>query len=191
MRSVSTVHSLLVKHRLTPPSESYQATVERTSEQIRSSKGEVPTIIDDLYTPWNFAPDTLALIKRDLQMAPLDKQTDFIVRYHHELSPPDASRPLKSASTLGSSYFMAGLLGLLPYICVKRNDIKTALAASVAIEAVALFVFGYVKTGVNVGWGQLRKNFVGALLMVAVGAVAAGIAVGLITGVNRGEHISG
>ena len=155
-----------------------------------ASKAEVNTVIDDLSTSWNFAPDTLSLIKRDLQIASLDQQTDFIVRYHHGLLPPDSSRPLKSASTLGSCYFIAGLLGLLPYICVQRDDIKTALAASIAIEAVALFIFGYVKTGVNVGWGKLRKNFLGALLMVAVGAAAAGIAVGLITGVNKGEHIN-
>lgn len=124
-------------------------------------------------------------------MATLDQQIDFIVRYHHELSKPDSSRPLKSASTLGCCYFLAGLLGLLPYICVNKNDIRTALAASIAIEAVVLFVFGYVKTGVNVGWKKWKKNLLGALLMVAVGAVAAGIAVGLITAVNWGEHISG
>lgn len=73
---------------------------------------------------------------------------------------------------------------------MQRDDIKTALAASIAIEAVALFVFGWVKTGVNVGWRAWRKNSVGALMMVAVGAVAAGIAVGLITAVNHGERIS-
>ena len=157
---------------------------------MQDSKAEISSIIDDLYAPYSFAPDTLALVKRDLIMAPVTAQIDFIVRFHHGLTPPDNSRPAKSASTLGSCYFLAGLLGLFPYICVPKHDIKTALAASITIEAVALFAFGYVKTGVNVGWGQLKKNLVGALLMVAVGAVAAGIAVGMITAVNKGEHIS-
>lgn len=101
---------------------------------------------------------------------------------------------LKSATTLGSSYFIAGFLGLFPYMIVKRTEIKEALYASIAIEAVALYLFGYGKTGINVGWKgreSMGKALWGALTMVLVGAVASGIAVGLITAVNRGEHVSG
>lgn len=89
---------------------------------------------------------------------------------------------------------MAGFLGLFPYMIVHRNDIKPALYASIAIEVVALWIFGWLKTGVSVGWSgkeNLRKGFVGAVIMVAVGAIAAGIAVGLITVVDKSEHISG
>lgn len=77
---------------------------------------------------------------------------------------------------------------------VQRTQIREALWASVAVEAVALWGFGWVKTGVSVGWrgrGNVRRGVGGAVMMVAVGAVASGVAVGLITGVNRGEHVAG
>ena len=89
---------------------------------------------------------------------------------------------------------MAGLLGLFPYMVVKRTQTKDALYAAIAIEAVALYVFGYCKTGINVGWkgkGNIMKAFWGAASMVIVGAVASGLAVGLIILVNSKEHISG
>lgn len=77
---------------------------------------------------------------------------------------------------------------------VHRDQIKEALIASIAIEAVALYVFGYCKTSINVGWmgkENVKKALWGAIIMVAVGAIASGIAVGLIKAVDSGEHVSG
>ena len=74
------------------------------------------------------------------------------------------------------------------------NDVYRGLYISIGIEAIALLVFGYLKTGVNVGWrtrGNIWKAYKGAVQMLLVGAVAAGVAVGLIMAVNKGEHISG
>lgn len=84
---------------------------------------------------------------------------------------------------------MSGFLGLLPYILVHASDVDTALYISIGVEAVALFVFGYVKTAINVGRREWKKNLVGALSMDVVGAVAAGTAVGLIKAVDGSEHI--
>lgn len=196
MRKVSTR-----KHRITChfkplifSRETYTSTAKATEATIRDTKAYIPTIVDDIFSPWNFSPETLAHISSDLSTTPIEAQTKFIVRFHHGLSVPNNSRVLKSSATLGSSYFLAGFLGLLPYMIVERTQIRPALYASIAVEAVALYVFGYAKTGVSVGWtgrDNLRKAFVGAVMMVLVGAVASGIAVGLITGVNRSEHVAG
>ena len=55
--------------------------------------------------------------------------------------------------------------------------------------AVALFVFGWVKTGVVVGW-RGRQNIIqalkSALQMVAIGGVAAGAAIGLVRAIGHG-----
>ena len=75
---------------------------------------------------------------------------------------------------------------------VHRSETKKALYAAIAIEAVALYVFGYVKTGFNVRWRgkeKVMKAFLGAAMMVVVGAVASGVAVGLIMAVDRSEHV--
>ena len=178
---------------LTKLRESYQATLRDTRNDIASSTNQLDTIIDNLYSDWNFSPETLALIQRDLRNNSVKARTDFIMRFHYQISEPDSKRRYKSASTLGISYFLAGLLGLLPYIFVPKDHIKLGLYISIAIEAVALYVFGYVKTAINVGWRskeKVWKAFKGAIYMVLVGAIAASVAVGLIMGVNKGQHIS-
>ncbi len=78
---------------------------------------------------------------------------------------------------------------LLPYFCVKRGEVLLALWISIGVMVVALFVFGWVKTGVVGGW-RGRENVWrcvrGALQMVVVGGVAAGAAVGLVRAINHG-----
>ena len=177
-------------------SESYDATVRDTLAEVQNPKypDYVPTIIDDLYISWNISPETLALMKRDLQSNSAEKQTEFIVRFHHQRSKPDNRRPFKSACTLGVCYFMAGLIGLLPYMWVPKYDVYRGLYISIGIEAASLLVFGYAKTAINVGWKtgmNIWRACKGAFQMLFVGAVAAGVAVALIIAVNKGQHISG
>ena len=55
--------------------------------------------------------------------------------------------------------------------------------------AFALFIFGWVKTGVVGGWRgreNVFKGLKGGLQMVVVGGVAAGAAVGLVRAINHG-----
>lgn len=51
--------------------------------------------------------------------------------------------------------------------------------------AVALFVFGYVKTGVVNGWTK-RQCVWGGVQMVLVGGMAAGAAMGVVKGLSSG-----
>lgn len=78
---------------------------------------------------------------------------------------------------------------LLPYFCVGRTEVLRALWISIGVMVVALFAFGWVKTGVVRGW-RGRVNVLlavkGALQMVVVGSVAAGAAVGLVRAINHG-----
>ena len=115
------------------------------------------------------------------------------MQFHHQRPKPVNNRRYKSASTLGVCYFLAGLLGLLPYVFVPKDHIKLGLYISIGIEVVALYAFGYVKTAINVGWHSkenIWKALKGAMYMVLVGAIAASVAVGLITGVNEGQHLT-
>jgi hypothetical protein len=67
------------------------------------------------------------------------------------------------------------------------NQVLVALYCSVAVMAVTLLVFGYIKTGVVRGWAG-RENILagirGGLQMVVVGGVAAGAAIGLVRLIN-------
>lgn len=73
----------------------------------------------------------------------------------------------------------------MPYFCVGEGEgsLYEALYVSIGVMAVALFTFGYVKTGVVVGWeGRrcVRKAVFGGIQMVVVGGAAAGAAMALV-----------
>ena len=81
---------------------------------------------------------------------------------------------------------------LLPYFCVQTDEVLLALYVSIGVMAVALFAFGWVKTGVVSGW-RGRKNIlagvIGGVQMVLVGSAAAGAAVGLVRAIDRGQDV--
>lgn len=124
-------------------------------------------------------------------------QARFLTRFHTD-DPPKTSHSWLDASswlnafTLFITYF-GGIFPLIPYIIVPRNQVLLALKWSIGIAAVVLFIFGWIKTVVNVGapwkgrwacWLGLR----GALEMCGVVAVAAGLSVVIIRGI---DHSSG
>lgn len=101
------------------------------------------------------------------------------MRFHHGLT-EDQSRPSRayiSALTITCGYFFGGFIPLLPYFFA--GDIETALAFSVLVMAIALFVFGYGKT-LLVGERSRWVCVQGGLQMVVLGGLAAGAAMGIV-----------
>jgi len=141
-----------------------------------------------IFTPYGLPNSTIAIVSKTLHDSPTEL-LDFLMRFHHQLPPPAANRAFVSAATIAMGYFVGGFVPLLPYFCVKRGEVLLALWISIGVMVVALFVFGWVKTGVVGGW-RGRENVWrcvrGALQMVVVGGVAAGAAVGLVRAINHG-----
>ena len=100
------------------------------------------------------------------------------------------SRAYKTAITLALSYFLGGLIPLIPYFVVARHEVMTALWWSIGIMGITLLTFGYVKTCVVVGWAG-PKNILagtkGGLQMLLVGAAAVGAAIGLVKAIEQGN----
>lgn len=94
------------------------------------------------------------------------------MRFELGLEMPDPKRAGVSALTIAWSYIVGGLIPLLPYIVL--DNIFTALWWSIALTPVALFIFGYVKSGFT-GIPPLR----GGLQTVFVGGLAAAVAFGI------------
>jgi VIT1/CCC1 family predicted Fe2+/Mn2+ transporter len=94
---------------------------------------------------------------------------DFMMRFELGLERPAAGRALRSALTIGVSYFAAGLVPLLPYMLM--SSIHQAFLVSVAVTLATLLVFGGIK-GKLTGVSPLRAAF----QTMFVGGVAAGIA---------------
>ena len=110
------------------------------------------------------------------------------MRFHHQASEPDTSRPVVCAITIAAGYFFGGFIPLLPYIILRNGKILTALWWSIGVMVVALFAFGWGKTGIVVGWRGKQNviaGFKGAMQMTIIGSVAAGAAIGLVRAIDR------
>lgn len=89
---------------------------------------------------------------------------DFMMKFELGLERPDPKRAPISAATIAASYFIGGLIPLLPYMLAA--DLKSALLASVFFTGVALLAFGAVKgrlTGANPLKSSLQTALVGGL----------------------------
>jgi len=97
---------------------------------------------------------------------------DFMMRFELGFDEPDPKRARNSAVTIALSYILGGMVPLSSYMLV--DSLQTALAVSVAVTLVALFVFGYVK-GRLTGIAPLR----GGVQTVVIGGLASAAAFGL------------
>ncbi|SOV05222.1 related to CCC1 - Proposed vacuolar iron transport protein [Ustilago sp. UG-2017a] len=121
----------------------------------------------------------------DLEQAGL---TPFLLKLGEGLEPVSTSRLYISALTIGLSYFIGGIIPLLPYMFLEQAS--KALLFSVVITGVILLIFGVVKQRVTGGEGGFKGYAYGAVSTLAVGGVAAGaswLIVGLLEGGGDGH----
>lgn len=100
----------------------------------------------------------------------------FMMDFELRLPEPDVSRAWISAATMGISYFVGGLIPMLPYFFMERASV--ALLVSIAITMVILIAFGFLKNWIAI---RTRKaGFWGALQTLIVGALAAGTSYAIV-----------
>ena len=97
------------------------------------------------------------------------------------LSKPSTSRAWIEGLVMGVSYFIGGLLPMIPYFAIR--NVNHALYTSIGITVVILVLFGYVKAIVT---GCKRKDAaISAVQTLVVGVVAAGVSYGIVRGFNE------
>ncbi|WVQ67401.1 uncharacterized protein L199_005597 [Kwoniella botswanensis] len=104
--------------------------------------------------------------------------TAFLLKFGEGLEEVPKSRLYISALTIGLSYFIGGLIPLIPYMIT--DTAEKGLIISAIVTGVILFIFGGFKTyftGATGGWGGYAY---GAISTMIVGGVAAGAAFGLV-----------
>jgi VIT1/CCC1 family predicted Fe2+/Mn2+ transporter len=169
-------------------SASYKAQREETQQLIATNPQTVISDITEVFEPYNVPKHILADLTNHLAESP--RLVDFVMQFQHCAEEPAASRAFTSAVTIALGYFLGGLLPLIPYFCVGTNQVYEGLYISIGVMVVALFVFGYVKTCVVIGWegGRcIRQGCFGGVQMVIVGSAAAGAAMGLVKLFNHDE----
>ena len=127
--------------------------------------------VSEIFRGYGLRDEQIAPLIETLQANPTQR-VDFMMRFELGLEEPDPTRARISAWTIALSYVVGGLIPLLPYMVV--SEIRTALWWSVAVTPVALFVFGYVKSGYT-GVPPWRGGF----QTVLVGGLAAAAAFGI------------
>ena len=127
--------------------------------------------VSEIFRGYGLRDEQIAPLIETLQANPT-QWVDFMMRFELGLEEPDPTRARISAWTIALSYVVGGLIPLVPYMVFA--DIQTALWWSVAVTPVALFVFGYVKSGYT-GVPPWRGGF----QTVLVGGLAAAAAFGI------------
>ncbi len=140
----------------------------RETEHIPEREAEE---VAEIFRGYGLRDEQIAPVIETLQSNPT-QWVDFMMRFELGLEEPDPTRARLSAWTIALSYVLGGLIPLLPYMFF--YDILTALWWSVAVTPVALFVFGYVKSGFT-GVPPWRGGF----QTVLVGGLAAAAAFGI------------
>ncbi len=114
-------------------------------------------------------PKPLALQAANAISEDRNRWIDFMMRFELGLERPAPKRARSSALTLASSYIAGGFVPLAPYFFFRSNRI--ALLGSVAVTALALLIFGYVK-----GRFTIKRPMKSAWQTVVVGGIAAAAA---------------
>ncbi|KAK1836693.1 VIT family-domain-containing protein [Podospora conica] len=160
---------------------SYHEALSRVTAQTKTNPTATISALHSALGPLALPPATLDAITSHLNSPtyPRESLVPFLMRFDHP-EEPSPSRALTSALTIALAYFFGGLVPLLPYFCIP--DPYRALYVSVGVMVVALFVFGYAKTGFVVGFNRrgVMRSVGGGVQMVFVGGIAAGAAMGLV-----------
>ncbi|KAH8647644.1 vacuolar iron transporter [Xylariales sp. PMI_506] len=149
--------------------EHYLSEEARERDEVANRPDEEREEIYEIMESYDVSRAAITPLVDELCRSP-DQFVRFMMDFELRLEAPDVSRAWFSALTMGLSYFVGGLIPMLPYFFV--SEARHALFASIGITVVILLVFGYVKTWVTIR--NKRAGFWGALQTLVVGAMAAG-----------------
>ncbi|UPK90214.1 hypothetical protein LCI18_001149 [Fusarium solani-melongenae] len=153
----------------------------REQRQVTRTPQLEGEILAEIFTTYGLSREEISPILQSFRQNP-ESWVNFMMDFELKLERPSWSRPWISAFTMGLAYFVGGLIPMLPYFVVEH--INTALITSIAITAVMLSIFGYVKS-VLTGVGYYSALY-GSLETLFVGGVAAGVSYGIVWAVNEG-----
>lgn len=166
-----------------PSSQAYAAALSETRELIAHDSDQTTSLIKSTFSSYKLSDQILDSLATQLLASGAANTEDFLMRFHHQVpeSGATASRAYVSALTIAAGYFFGGMVPLTPYFLAGTN--RVAFLWSVGVVAIALFVFGYVKT-LLVGEGKKAVCVRAGLQMVVLGGVAAGAAMGCVMAIG-------
>ena len=162
--------------------EAYQAALTETKAIVANDHWKASNFVREAFRGYDFSDGALDEMTTSLLASP-NQACDFIMKFHHQLAEADyaPSRAYLSGITIALGYLLGGVVALLPYLFM--SSIDHALTGSVIVMALALFVFGWVKTslvGENNRWICLKNG----AQMTLLGGAAATAAMGCVRAIG-------
>ncbi|ODA79469.1 hypothetical protein RJ55_05062 [Drechmeria coniospora] len=106
----------------------------------------------------------------------------FKMDFDLHMDEPEVHRAWVSGVTMGLSYFVGGLIPMVPYFIM--TSIREALLVSVAVTVIILLGFGYVKNYVAIR--NHKAGVWGALQTLVIGMLAAGTSYFIVKSLDTG-----
>ncbi|KAI9312282.1 Ccc1 family [Dichotomocladium elegans] len=153
--------------------EHYKTEQMREYREVEECPQDEEEEIVEILEPYGLDRETIQPIIDKLKGDP-DKFVDFMMRFELNLEMPDPRRSWISALTIGFSYFIGGLIPLLPYVFI--DNAMHALYISIAVTSLTLLVFGYIKSRLV----NPKSAVKGAFQTMLIGALAAGASYGIV-----------
>lgn len=149
--------------------EHYEAERRREEWEVDyKPEAEEQEVVDALKN-YGLSQGESAAVAASLKMRKKD-WVDFMMRFELGLEVPDKNRAVKSAATIAGAYIVGGVIPLAPYLFL-RDDVELAFTLSIAVTALALLVFGFLR-GYFIG-GKPVRSMLQTLLVGGLAAAAA------------------
>lgn len=153
--------------------------VEHYASELQREYAEVETVpqkemeeVKEVFAEYGLSAESQDLIARELSKDKT-KWVNFMMKFELGLEKPNPNRARNSAITIGSAYFIGGLLPLSAYFFTATPS--HGLVLSAIITTACLLVFGYCKskiTGQPPVKGALKVTMIGLLAAAAAFAIA-------------------
>lgn len=151
--------------------EHYESELKREYEEVAHVPEKEKQEIKDIFAAYGISESGQELLANELARDK-DKWVDFMMKFELGLEKPNANRARNSALTIGTAYFIGGLLPLSAYFFTDTP--ANGLVVSALLTTICLFVFGYFKSKIT---GQ--QPVAGALKVTLIGLLAAAAAFGI------------
>ncbi|TPX08865.1 uncharacterized protein E0L32_009683 [Thyridium curvatum] len=166
--------------------EHYLSEEAREREEVVLKPEEERQEIFDIMARYNISQAAAKPLVDELSRDP-EMWVRFMMDFELQLDQPNVNRAWISAATMGLSYFVGGLVPMIPYFIMHKAS--EALFVSIAITVVILLVFGYIKCVVTVG--QKKAGLWSAAQTLLIGLLAAGTSYGIVKWIDSWNPVEG
>ena len=150
----------------------YRSEREREFRETVEVPAKETEEVADVFRGYGMSEEELAPVVKAI-CADQTRWVDFMMKFELGFEEPDPQRARNSAITIAASYILGGMVPLMPYMIA--GSLEQALAVSVMVTLLALFIFGYVKgrmTGISPWRGGLQTVVIGGLASAAAFGLA-------------------